>query len=62
MRRLLAQGSAQPGLMQISTLLQSRTALVSAAIVASTGVTCICDVAPWVERSVWVVAFLVATH
>ena len=47
---------------QLSTLLKSRTTLVSAAIVASIGITCIGEVAPWVERSVWVVAFLVATQ
>jgi len=48
--------------MKISTLLQSRTVAVSAAIISAIAVTCIGDIPPWVERSVWVVAFLVATH
>jgi len=48
--------------MKISTFLQSRTVLVSAAIISAIAVTCIGEIPPWVERSVWVVAFLVATH
>ncbi len=48
--------------MKISTLLQSRTVVVSAAIISAIAVTCIGDVPPWLERSVWVVAFLIATH
>ncbi len=48
--------------MRLSALLRSRTALVSAAIVAAISVTCTGEVAPWFERSVWVVTFLVATH
>lgn len=48
---------------QLSALLHSRTAAVSVAIVAAIAVTCIGDIIPqWVERSVWVVAFLVATQ
>jgi len=48
--------------MKISNLLQSRTVAISAAIISAITVTCIGDIPPWVERSVWVVAFLVATH
>ena len=48
--------------MRILTLLQSRTVMVSAAIISAIVVTCIGDVPPWLERSVWVVAFLIATH
>ncbi|MCX7214217.1 MAG: hypothetical protein NTW53_16310 [Burkholderiales bacterium] len=48
--------------MRILTLLQSRTVMVSAAIISAIVVTCIAGVPPWLERSVWVIAFLVATH
>jgi hypothetical protein len=48
--------------MRILTLLQSRAVMVSAAIISAIAVTCIGDVPPWLERSVWVVAFLIATH
>ena len=48
--------------MKIVTPLQSRTVVVSAAIISAIAVTCIGDIPPWLERSVWVVAFLIATH
>lgn len=48
--------------MKILTLLQSRTVVVSAAIISTIAVTCIAGVPSWLERSVWVVAFLIATH
>ena len=46
----------------LHSLLYSRTAGVSAAIVAAIAVTCISDIPQWVERSVWVVALLMATQ
>ena len=48
--------------MKILPLLQSRTVVVSAAIISAITVTCIGNIPPWLARSVWVVAFLVATH
>ena len=46
----------------LHSLLYSRTAGVSAAIVAAIAVTWIGDIPQWVERSVWVVALLMATQ
>ena len=46
----------------LHSLLHSRSAAVSAAIVAAIAVTWIGDIPQWVERSVWVVAFLMATQ
>jgi hypothetical protein len=46
----------------LHSLLHSRSAAVSAAIVAAIAVTCIGDIPQWVERSVWVVALLMATQ
>jgi hypothetical protein len=46
----------------LHSLLHSRSAAVSAAIVAAIAITWIGDIPQWVERSVWVVALLMGTQ